>query len=261
MSKRLQASLILAALLLAGLTVIRGDPFSQNLLKAMESPSGTHLLGRDHLGRDFGARLARGALKSLSLSLVVVCASFILGITATAASMAGRRIEMTCLIVVDMVMAFPGIVLAVILSAVIRNGQTAIVLALTLTGWTQYFRVAHSMIRQCATAPHVEAATLSGMPGTVVFLKYVFPELASVLGVMMALSTGKTILEISSLGFLGIGVAPPMPELGSMISEGIAYMRSTPRLIVIPGAVLSLLVFSFLLLGNQDRNGEKERPT
>jgi ABC-type dipeptide/oligopeptide/nickel transport system permease subunit len=78
---------------------------------------------------------------------------------------------------------------------------------------------------------------------------------------MMALSTGKTILEISSLGFLGIGVAPPMPELGSMISEGIAYMRSTPRLIVIPGAVLSLLVFSFLLLGNQDRNGKKELPT
>jgi ABC-type dipeptide/oligopeptide/nickel transport system permease subunit len=170
----------------------------------------------------------------------------------------GKGTEKFLLLLTDIVMAYPGIVLAIVLSALTGGGSAAVLLALIFTGWPSYFRMSRSLLKGLLERPFVESAILAGFPLPVIIWKYILPELTSTLGVMVSLGCGKTILEISSLGFLGIGLAPPEPELGRMISESLSYMRSAPRTIFLPGGLISLLVLSFLLLGQEktDRKGE-----
>jgi ABC-type dipeptide/oligopeptide/nickel transport system permease subunit len=231
------------------------NPFSQNLLHTLEGPSKNHILGTDHLGRDFAARLARGALNSICLSAFCVFGSVIIGLLLGSLAACGKEKTEKCLLVfTDVVMAFPGIVLAIVLSALTSGGPSAVIIALIFTEWPHYFRMVRSLLKGILVSPYVEAAKLAGFPLPILLLKYVFPKLIPTLGVMAALAWGKIVLEISSLGFLGIGVAPPEPELGAMISEGIAYMRTAPRVVFLPGGVICLFVFALLLIGNENSN-------
>jgi ABC-type dipeptide/oligopeptide/nickel transport system permease subunit len=251
-SERRGALLLLASLgaFLVLLFWISGDPFTQNLMERLKESSREHLLGTDHLGRDFGARLARGGRNSIFLSALCVFASGMIGTgLALLALGKGKKTETFLLFLTDTVMAFPGIVLALVLGSLTGGGISGVIIALVFTGWPQYFRMARSLLKKLWETPFVEAGRLAGFPLPVLFWKYVIPELLPTLGTMASLGWGKTILEISSLGFLGIGLAPPEPELGAMISQGLTYMRSTPRLVLMPGILISLFVLALLLLG------------
>lgn len=256
MRRERKGAVLLLVCLAAGLGVlffVSGDPFRQNLMERLAGPSAAHFLGTDHLGRDFGARVARGAFNSMILSSLCVGCSVAAGIFLALASLCGGgRTEALLLLVTDMVMAFPGIVLAIVLGSVTGGGPGAVAFALVFTGWPRYFRMALSLLKRVWNAPFAEAARIAGFPSPVLCWKYLVPELVPTLGVMASLGWGKTILEISSLGFLGIGVSPPEPELGAMISEGLSYMRSSPRVVAVPGVLISLFVLAFLLFGSKE---------
>lgn len=238
---------------LGGFFLHDSDPFSQNLLHTLERPSKNHILGTDDLGRDFAARLAQGALNSIYLSALCVFGSVVIGMLFGSLAACGKEKTEKCLLVLtDIVMAFPGIILAIVLSALTSGGPNAVIIALIFTGWPHYFRMVRSLLKGILVSPYVEAAKLAGFPLPILLVKYVFPKLIPTLGVMATLAWGKAVLEISSLGFLGIGVAPPEPELGAMISEGIAYMRTDSRVVFLPGGVICLFVFALLLLGNEN---------
>ena len=254
MRGRKKGAYILLGLLGGGLfllSCISENPFSQSLLERLQGPSKEHVLGTDQLGRDFGARVARGAFNSALLSAFCVLASGTAGIgLALLALRGGGKTEKCLLLLTDTAMAFPGIVLALVLGPLTGGGCWGVLLALVCTGWPSYFRMARSLLNRLWEAPFVEAGRMAGFPLPVLCWKYLLPELLPTLGTMAALGWGKTILEISSLGFLGIGLAPPEPELGAMISQGLTYMRSSPRLVLMPGMLISLFVLALLLLGN-----------
>ena len=248
--------LVLVSILTVFLFCQHGSPFKQNLLLSLQTPSEEHILGTDHLGRDLGARLARGTVNSVLLSGICVSLSLAIGfVLGMLAAWRGGKTEKILLLATDTVMAFPGIVLAIVLSSLTGGGPKAVVMALVFTGWPNYFRMSRTLLRGLLESPFVESAYLAGFPALAVICKYIVPEVASTLGVMVSIELGKTILDISSLGFLGIGLMPPEPELGAMISDGLSYMRSAPGVVLFPGGIISALVLAFLLLGGR-RTGD-----
>lgn len=259
MTRKQKGAILILIVLILGLVFLflrNSNPFAQNLLHTLESSSKSHILGTDHLGRDLGARIAKGAFNSILLSAICVLGSLFIGLSlGSLAAYKKSNIEKGLLIFTDIVMAFPGIVLAIVLSALTQGGPCAVVIALIFIGWPQYFRMVRNLLKGILGSPYVEAAQIAGFPTPILLGKYVFPKLVPTIGVMAALAWGKTILEISSLGFLGIGMAPPEPELGAMISEGMSYMRTAPQVVFLPGTVIFLFVFAFLLLGDgKNRN-------
>jgi len=246
------ALLILVSLSILFLSLQHGSMFKQDLLQRLQPPSAEHILGTDHLGRDMGARLAKGTVNSVLLSVICVSMSLTIGfMLGLLAAWRGGKTEKILLLVTDMEMAFPGIVLAIVLSSLTGGGPIAVVIALVFTGWPNYFRMSRTLLRGLLESPFVESACLAGFPAPAVICKYVVPEVTSTLGVMVSIELGKAILDISSLGFLGIGLKPPEPELGAMISGGLSYMRSAPGVVLLPGGIISVLVLAFLLLGGK----------
>ncbi len=226
------------------------DPFTQNLSCVFADPSSEYLLGSDHLGRSVVARLVRGGANTLLNTSLCVIGSVLIGVLLGLSSgWYGGFIDTAIMRLVDITMSFPGILLALLIAGLVGGGQIAVVGALTITGWPDYCRIARAITRNVISRPYVEAGVLAGFSGQFILRKYIFIEILPQITVLATLGFGRTILNISSLGFLGIGLAPPEPEWGAMIAESLPYLRQSPYLVLAPAAAVSLTVFSFLLIG------------
>ena len=227
------------------------DPTSQELALRLEGPTGAHWFGLDELGRDIFARVLSGARISLLVGLVVVSVSSAIGILlGSVAGYFGGRIDEAISRVVDILLAFPGLLLAIALVAVLGPSLTNVVLALSLIGWVGYARLVRGQVLRSRELEFVQAARALGATTPRILARHVIPTTLPAVTVQATLGMGGAILAEAALSFLGLGVQPPTPSWGTMLSYGRGHLLDAPHLTIFPGLAIAVLVLGFNFLGD-----------
>lgn len=253
MQIRIGATLVLLAAVGALLAPILGlhDPAAQTLPLRLEGPSLAHPLGLDELGRDVWARLLAGARVSLLVGLVVVGVSASVGLVVGAiAGYAGGVVDEAVSRVIDILLAFPGILLAIALVAVLGPSLTNVVIALASIGWVGYARLVRGQVLKAREFEFVQAARALGAGPARILARHIVPTAIPALVVQATLGMAGAILAEAALSFLGLGVQPPTPSWGTMINGGRAHLIDAPHLTVFPGLAIALVVLGFNFLGD-----------
>jgi peptide/nickel transport system permease protein len=218
-------------------------PATLDLDHRLASPSWAHPCGQDELGRDILTRLLYGARASLATGLAVVLFAGALGVSiGGVAGLAGGRVDALLMRLVDVVLAFPGILLAIALVAVLGPALSHVVLALVAIGWVGYARLVRGQAARLRESEFVLAARASGAGWTRVFLVHVLPNVAPLLLVQASLGMAGAMLAEASLSFLGLGLQPPTPSWGAMVNAGRGHLLDAPHLAVLPGLALCAVV-------------------
>jgi ABC-type dipeptide/oligopeptide/nickel transport system permease subunit len=224
-------------------------------LGAPLAPSGHALLGTDQLGRDVWARLCAGAGTSLEIAALATLLALVIGLAVgLTAGYAGGRTDTVLMRLVDLVLAFPFLLLAILLAALLREADLAssdapVVLTLGIVGWTSIARVIRGKALSIARREHVLAARALGASPLRIVVRHVLPNLAGIVIVLTALGFAQNLLAESVLSYLGLGPPPPAPTWGRMLYEGRVYYRTAPWLSIAPGIAILTAVVAFNLLG------------
>jgi peptide/nickel transport system permease protein len=246
-------SIVIAILFaaLAGPIFFRADPIAIDLAKTLAAPSLAHPFGCDALGRDVLARVLWGARLSLSVSTVVVALSLLVGSAiGGAAALAGGRIDNLVMRAVDVVLAFPGILLAIALAAILGPGLIDLVIALTAMGWTGYARIVRGEVLTLREREYVLAAESLGATQSRLLIRHLMPAVAGPLAVQATFGVGGIIGAEAALSFLGLGAMPPTPSWGNMLDAGRAFLLVAPHLTTAPGLAIGFSILGFNLLGD-----------
>jgi len=242
---------MLVLLGLFGPLLARHDPLTIDLRLALAGPDLVHPLGCDALGRDILARLLYGARLSLAVSISVVTLSLVGGsLIGGSAAIAGGRIDAMVMRCVDIILAFPGFLLAIALAAILGPGLIELVIALTAMGWTGYARLVRGEILSLREREYVRAATTLGAPASRILIRHLLPAIAGPIAVQATFGIGGIIVAEASLSFLGLGAAPPTPSWGNMLDAGRAFLLVAPHLTTAPGLAIGLSVLGFNLFGD-----------
>src|SRR5688572_2884243 len=227
------------------------DPADQELALRLAGPTGTHWFGLDELGRDIFARVLAGARISLLVGLVVVGVSSTIGIAlGSIAGYFGGRIDEAISRVIDILLAFPGLLLAIALVAVLGPSLTNVVLALSVIGWVGYARLVRGQVLRSRELEFVQAARALGATTSRILTRHVIPTTLPAVTVQATLGMGGAILAEAALSFLGLGVQPPTPSWGTMLNYGRGHLLDAPHLTVFPGLAIAILVLGFNFLGD-----------
>ncbi len=232
------------------------DPLRHNLERDLIPYSAEHLLGTDKLGRDILSRLIYGARISLLVGLTTVALSLSLGLMiGSLAGYLGGWIDQLIMRLVDILLAFPGILLAIAFTAVLGPGLDHVILALSLIGWTGYARLVRGEILTLREREFIHAARAMGCKPARVILFHLLPNLLPPVLVQATFGLAGAIIAEGSLSFLGLGVEPPTPSWGSMLNEGRQFLLVAPHLTTYPGIAIMLTVLALNLVGDalQDR--------
>lgn len=235
----------------AGPWLMPYDPAAQQLALRLDGPSPAHWFGLDELGRDIVARVLAGARISLLVGLVVVGVSSTIGVAlGSIAGYFGGRVDEGISRAIDILLAFPGLLLAIALVAVLGPSLTNVVLALSLIGWVGYARLARGQVLRTRELEFVQAARALGATTTRILVRHVIPSTLPAVTVQATLGMGGAILAEAALSFLGLGVQPPTPSWGTMLSYGRAHLLDAPHLTIFPGLAIAMLVLGFNFLGD-----------
>ncbi|MGB8683839.1 MAG: ABC transporter permease [Candidatus Binatus sp.] len=242
-------AIVVAAII--GPILVRADPISIDLADILAGPSRVHPFGCDALGRDVLARILWGARLSLSISTIVVAISLVVGslIGATAA-LAGGRIDNLVMRGVDIVLAFPGILLAIALAAILGPGLIDLVITLTAMGWTGYARIVRGEVLTLREREYVLAAETLGASRSRLLMRHLLPGVVGPLAVQATFGIGGIIGAEAALSFLGLGAIPPTPSWGNMLDAGRAFLLVAPHLTTAPGLAIGFSILGFNLLGD-----------
>ena len=239
----------LAAILAPNLTPY--DENSMDLMHRLSPPSAEHLLGTDEGGRDELTRLLYGARVSLLIGVVPTLLSLILG--SALGVLAGYRSGITDVIIMraaDVTLAFPSMLLAMVIMYSLGGGLVNVFLTLTLVNWANVARVVRSQTLKLKNSEFVEAARIIGVSEGKIMRRHILPNCLPTLLVLFTLNVPESILTESSLSFLGLGIQPPNASWGLMINTGRQYLYNAPWLCFVPGAAIMLVVLAFNFLGN-----------
>ena len=252
--KRVGLVLLLAiaafALLVPALVGI--DPASQTLSRFLEAPSLAHPLGLDHLGRSMLARLAHGAQLSLSMAVFSVISAAVPGtILGLLAAWRGGWLDRGLSALADAVLALPGLLLVLLLAAFAPGQFWPLYVGISLALWVEYFRVTRSAAALLLAGPQVEAARLLGFGPLYIVRRHLAPALLPRLATLMRFGFGGAVLAMAALGFIGVGLQPPTPELGVMMIELLPYYSEAPWLVGAPVALLFLTMLGLMLIGGR----------
>jgi peptide/nickel transport system permease protein len=227
------------------------DPAAQTLALRLAGPYWQHPFGLDELGRDILSRILAGARVSLLVGLAVVSVSSVVGaLLGATAGYFGGRIDTLISRVIDILMAFPGILLAIALVAVLGPSLVNVVLALSAIGWVGYARLVRGQVLRAREFEFVHAARALGAETWRVLVTHLLPTALPALTVQATLGMAGAILAEASLSFLGLGVQPPTPSWGTMLNGGRAHLIDAPHLTVFPGLAIAILVLGFNFLGD-----------
>lgn len=216
-----------------------------------DTPSAAHWFGTDELGRDIFSRLLYGSRYSLRIGLISVAISAVGGIFFGAiAGYFGGAVDNTIMRLLDVLQAMPGIVLAIAISAALGPGLTNSVIALSISSIPGYARMTRASILNVRKMEYLEAATSINCSNARIIWKHVLPNALSPLIVQATMGIASTIMGAAMLSFIGLGVQPPMPEWGAMLSAGRNYLRDYPHLCIFPGLMIMLAVLSLNMLGD-----------
>jgi peptide/nickel transport system permease protein len=226
-----------------------------DLGKRLLPPSAAHWFGTDELGRDVFSRLLHGGRISFLVSLIVVTVSFLTGvILGSVAAFSSRVIDESIMRLADVLLAFPGLLLAIALMAVLGPSLQNVILALIVIGWIPYARLARALVLKFRELDFVNASRNLGATSKRIWLQHVFPNMLPTLFVQVSFSFAGMILAESSLSFLGLGVQPPEPSWGNMLSDAKNHLMDAPYLTVFPGLAIFVSVLTFNLLGDSLRD-------
>ena len=248
-------AIVLAWLLVAlfGPMVVPFDPLAQSPDRLV-APGGAHPFGTDTLGRDVLSRVVAGARVTLPLSILLVVASMLVGSALGAiAGYFGKVVDEVVMRLADLVLAFPQIILAMVIAASLGPGLQNAVLAMLLVSWPQYARVTRSMVLGARNDEYVVASRLLGTGVFRSLGRDILPNIAAPILVLATLDFGNAILLLSGLSFLGLGTVPPTPEWGAMVSEGVQQFSSW-WIAVFSGLAIFTIVVAFNLIGDSLRD-------
>ena len=227
------------------------SPLEQDLLSGLVSPNQEHWMGRDLLGRDVFSRVLYGTQVSLTVGVLAISVSAAIGISVGAiAGSSGGRTDEFIMRIIDVVLAFPGILLAIAIMAVLGPGLGNVILALCLTGWVGFARLTRAQFLSLRERDFVLAAVASGATQTRVVFHHLLPNASAPLLIEATFGMASVIVAEAGLSFLGLGVQPPAPSWGVMLNEGRAFLLTSPYLTAFPGLCLMLLVLAINLVGD-----------
>lgn len=248
------AAVLLILLLLVALigpSLVSYDPNTLDLDQLRQPPSKDHLLGTDGKGRDILSRMVYGSRISLSVGIIASALSLCIGIFfGLIAGYFGGKIDAALSQVFDIFLAFPSLLLAIGISAVMSPGLVSAMLAITLVGWAGFARLVRGLTLSLKEQTYVEASKAIGASRSRILWKHILPNALPLILVAGSLRVGGFILLEAALSFLGLGVQPPTPTWGSMISLNRAYINTAPWMVIFPGLAISITVISFNILGD-----------
>ena len=250
----LTAVIVLALLLTAaviGPLFVPYDPLATDLDSLRQPPSGSHLLGTDSKGRDILSRIVHGARISLTVGITASLFSLCIGTLAgLVAGYFSGKVDMVLSQVFDIFLAFPSLLLAIGISAVMPPGLASAMLAITIVSWAGFARLVRGLTLSLKEQAYVEASRAIGATTGRILFRHILPNALPLLLVAGSLRVGGFILLEAALSFLGLGVQPPTPTWGSMISLNRMYINSAPWMVIFPGLAISITVISFNILGD-----------
>lgn len=226
------------------------DPIDQGAARFV-SPGAIHWMGTDSLGRDIASRVIHGTRVSLYVGLISVSIALILGTSiGVSAGYIGGQVDNVLMRLVDMMLAFPGLVLAMLVVGLLGPNLTNTMIAVGLISTPTYARVARGSLLSIFSEPYIEAARAIGGTDMYIIRRHVLPNMMVPLIILATISLSIAILAESSLSFLGLGIQPPAPSWGGMLSKGRPYMEIAPWVAIFPGLAIMLAVLGFNFLGD-----------
>jgi len=241
----------LVIIAIMGSLVTPYNPYDFDLSRARMPPSISHPFGTDELGRDILSRILAGARYTIGISVASVALGVLIGvILGLVSGYLGGLWDIIIQRIVDVMLAFPTILLAIALVASLGQGVASLIIAIAVSTFPVYARLVRGVVLQIVSEDYIAAAKLLGKSSTYIMFKHVLPNSVSAIIVQATYYMGLSILLASALGFLGLGVPPPTPEWGSMIGSGRTYLFSSPHIVVFPGLFIMISALSFNLLGD-----------
>ena len=231
------------------------DPIKMDLNNSLQPPNSVHLLGTDKLGRDMLSRLIYGSRISLTIGFIVEGIALLLGVTLGAvAGYFGGIIDNIIMRIVDVVIAFPFLILAIAIVAIVGPSLTNMMLVLGCVVWINYARIIRGMFLSLKEEEFVVAARVIGAKDSRIIFRHVLPSTLGVIIVQATFGIASAILSASSLSYLGMGAQPPTPEWGAMLSEARPYLRTLPMMTFAPGLAIMITVLAINFVGDALRD-------
>jgi len=240
-----------ALIAIAAPLIAPDDPTRVDALRRLAAPSADTLLGTDNLGRDILSRLIWGA--RLSLGTAALAAALILTVGVGLGMIAGfygGLLDDVLMRIVDVILAFPALILALAIAGVLGPSITSVMIGIVAVAWADYARVMRGQVLSARERQYVEAARATGVRNTRILARHLLPNVLPPILVLASLEMGGLILTISGLSFLGLGAQPPTPEWGAMLNDGRSFIAAAPQLMIYPGLAISIVVVGFNLLGD-----------
>ena len=249
---------VLALLVLSSLLVpllSSTTPLALHLEQGLFPPSSEHILGQDKLGRDILSRILYGGRVSLGVGTAVLFISMTIGIlVGTVAGFFGGRVDSVLMRVTDIFLAFPGMLLAIAMAAVLGPSVWNVVIALSVLGWPGFTRLIRGQILVVREEEYILAARGLGMGPAQIILRHLLPNILAPVIVEATFTMASVIVAEASLSFLGLGVQPPFPSWGGMLNEARVFLLVAPHLVIVPGFVMVMTVVALNLLGDDLRD-------
>jgi peptide/nickel transport system permease protein len=232
------------------------DPVAQNLPARLVAPSVAHWMGTDELGRDILSRIIFGTRVSMLVSVSVVFGAGIIGLAigALAGYFGGWFDHLVNIVLINAFLSFPGILLAIAFAAFLGPGLDKVILALVVTGWAGYARLARAQVLQAKEMEYVLAARSLGASHMRILVRHLLPNIVQPLLVQATIAMAGAILAESTLSFLGVGVLAPMPSWGAMLNDARGHLFDAPHLVIFPALAVMTAVLAFNLLGDALRD-------
>lgn len=249
------AILIILAAIFAPLICGGVDPTKGSIKDAILPPSAEHIFGTDKMGRDIFARVIYGARASLISTFAVVIFVFVIGsILGVIAGYFGGIVDAIIMRLADIMIAFPGLILAIAVAGIMGASVTNAVIAVGLVTWPKYARMARALVLKIRHRDYIYAAVVTGSKNMHIIGKYMIPNVLPTMVITATTDIGAMMLQLASLSFLGFGAVPPAPEWGLMLSEGRAFIDTAPWMMIYPGIAIFITVVVFNMLGDSVRD-------
>ena len=246
--------LLISMMAITAPTISPHDPAEMHFEERLSSPSASFPLGTDQFGRCIFSRIVYGAQTSLLIAivstLIVVPTGIIVGMYAGYFS----RFDALLMRLTDILLAFPGIVLAIAIVGVIGPTPAGIILSLSIPGWAKYARMIRGSTLSLKNSGFIEAARALGASDKYILFRHILPNSCGPIIEIATLGLGSKIIAISGLGFLGLGIQPPTPELGAILKDGVVYLQTAPMMALSAGGMIMLFVLATNLIGSELRS-------